>query len=114
MERSLGFLVALTLGCTFAAAIFGFGTQVYAWKSVYEGAVRREQLLLLTRLLVFVVLAVILVFRGGWRGVLAAIAMVVGATLLEWALFPVAHEWAAISDPAGYDREFGEEVSRPT
>ena len=111
MERSLGFLVALTLGCTFAAAIFGFGTQVYAWKSVYEGAVRREQLLLLTRLLVFVV---ILVFRGGWRGVLAAIAMVVGATLLEWALFPVAHKWAAISDPAGYDREFGEEVSRPT
>ena len=114
MERSLGFLVALTLGCTFAAAIFGFGTQVYAWKSVYEGTVRREQLLLLTRLLVFVVLAVILVFRGGWRGVLAAIAMVVGATLLEWALFPVAHEWAAISDLAGYDREFGEEVSRPT
>jgi hypothetical protein len=30
MERSLGSLVALTLGCTFAAALFGFGAQVYA------------------------------------------------------------------------------------
>jgi uncharacterized membrane protein YgaE (UPF0421/DUF939 family) len=29
MERSLGSLVALTLGCTFAA-LFGFGAQVYA------------------------------------------------------------------------------------
>jgi hypothetical protein len=46
--------------------------------------------------------------------VLAAVAMVVGATLLEWALFPLAHEWAAISDPAGYERKFGDEVSRPT
>jgi hypothetical protein len=60
------------------------------------------------------VLAVTLVLRGGWRGVLAAVAMVVGATLLEWALFPLAYEWAAISDPAGYERKFGEEVSRPT
>jgi hypothetical protein len=114
MERSLGHLVALTVGCTIAAAIFGFGVQVYAWKSAFEGDFGREQLILLTRLLVFLVLAVTLVLRGGWRGVLAALAMVVGATLLEWALFPLAHEWAAISDPAGYEREFGEEVSRPT
>ena len=114
MERSLGYLVALTVGCTIAAAIFGFGVQVYAWKSAYEGDFGREQLILLSRLLVFLVLAVTLVLRGGWRGVLAALAMVVGATLLEWALFPLAHEWAAIGDPAGYEREFGEEVSRPT
>jgi hypothetical protein len=114
MERSLGYLVALTVGCTIAAAVFGFGAQVYAWKSAYEGDFGREQLILLSRLLVFLVLAVTLVLRGGWRGVLAALAMVVGATLLEWALFPLAHEWAAISDPAGYEREFGEEVSRPT
>jgi len=113
MERSLGSLVALTIGCTVAAAIFGFGAQVYAWKSVYEGDLGREQLVLLTRLLVFLVLAVILVLRGGWRGVLAAVAMVIGATLVEWALFPLAHEWAAISDPAGYERKFGEGVSRP-
>jgi hypothetical protein len=114
MERSLGSLVALTVGCTFAAALFGFGAQVYAWKSVYEGDVGREQLILLTRLLVFLALALVLVFRGGWRGVLAALAMVVGATLVEWYLFPFAHEWAALSDPAGYEREFGEQASRPT
>lgn len=114
MERSLGFLIALALGCTFAAALFGFGAQVYAWRSVYEGDVGREQLILLTRLLVFLVLAITLVLRGGWRGVLAAVAMVVGATLLEWALFPLAYEWAAVSDPAGYARKFGDEVSRPT
>ena len=114
MERSLGSLVALTVGCTFAAALFGFGAQVYAWKSIYEGDVGREQLILLTRLLVFLALALVLVFRGGWRGVLAALAMVVGATLVEWYLFPFAHEWAALSDPAGYEREFGEQTSRPT
>ena len=113
MERSLGFLVALTVGCTFAAALFGFGAQVYAWKSVYEGDLGREQLILLTRLLVFVVLAVVLVFRGGWRGVVAAVAMAVGATLAEWALLPFAYDWAAISDPAGYEEKFGAHLSRP-
>ena len=113
MERSLGSLVALTVGCTFAAALFGFGAHVYAWKSAYEGDIGREQLILLARLLVFLVLAVTLVLRGGWRGVLAALTMVVGATLSEWALFPLAHEWAAISDPAGYERRFGEEFPRP-
>ena len=113
MERSLGSLVALTLGCTFAAALFGFGAQVYAWKSAYGGDLGREQLILLTRLLVFLVLAVVLVFRGGWRGVLAAVAMVVGATLAEWALFPFAYDWAAISDPAGYADKFGD-VGRPS
>jgi hypothetical protein len=114
MKRSLGYLVALTLACTAAAAIFGFGAQVYAWKSIYEGDTGREQLILLTRLFVFLALALVLVFQGGWRGVLAALAMVVGATLVEWALFPLAHDWAAISDPAGYEREFGEEIKRPT
>src|SRR5918911_3287872 len=111
MERSLGFLVALTLGCTFAAALYGFGAQVYTWKSVYGGDLGREQLILFTRLLVFVVLAVVLVFRGGWPGVLAAILMSVGATLIEWALFPFAYGWAALSDPQGYAEKFGD-VSR--
>jgi hypothetical protein len=113
MERSLVSLVALTLGCTLAATIFGFGAQVYAWKSAYAGDFGREQLILLSRLLVFLVLAVTLVLRDGWRGVVAALAMVVGATFLEWALFPLSYEWAAVSDPAGYEREFGGEVSRP-
>jgi hypothetical protein len=105
-------LVALTLGCTFAAALFGFGAQVYAWKSVYDGDLGREQLILLTRLAVYMVLAVILVFRGGWWGVLAAVLMVIGATFVEWALFPFAYGWAAIGDPSGYAEEFGE-VGRP-
>ncbi len=113
MERSLGFLVALTLGCTFAAALFGFGAQVYAWKSTYAGDLGREQLILLTRLLVFVVLAVVLVFRGGWPGVLAALLMAVGATFVEWVLFPFAYGWAAIEDPSGYAEKFGE-IGRPS
>ncbi len=113
MERSLGFLVALTLGCTFAAALFGFGAQVYAWKSAYAGDFGREQLIVLTRLLVFVTLAVVLVFRGGWPGVLAAMLMAVGATFIEWALFPFAYTWAAIEDPSGYAEKFGE-VGRPS
>jgi hypothetical protein len=113
MERSLGFLVALTLGCTFAAALFGFGAQVYAWRSAYAGDFGREQLILFSRLVVFVVLAVVLVFRGGWPGVLAAVVMTVGATFVEWALFPLAYGWAAIADPSGYAEEFGE-VGRPS
>jgi hypothetical protein len=113
MERSLGFLVALTLGCTFAAALFGFGAQVYAWKSAYAGDLGREQLILLARLLAFVALAAVLVFRGGWPGVLAAILMVIGATFIEWALFPFAYTWAAIEDPSDYAEKFGE-VGRPT
>ncbi len=112
MERSPGSLLALTLGCTFAAALFGFGAEVYAWKSVYEGQVGRQELILLTRLVVYIALAAILVFRGGWRGVLAAVVMVVVATLVEWALFPFAYDWASVSDPAGYDNKFGD-VGRP-
>ena len=104
--------MALTIGCTFAAALFGFGAQVYAWRSVYVGDFGREQLILLTRLAVYVVLALVLVFRGGWRGVLAAILMAVGATFIEWALFPVAYGWAAIGDPSGYAERFGE-IGRP-
>ncbi len=113
MEQRLGFLVALTIGCTFAAALFGFGAQVYAWRSVYAGDLGREQLILLSRLIVLVVLAVILVLRGGWPGVLAAILMTFGATFIEWALFPFAYGWAAIDDPAGYAERFGE-VGRPS
>jgi hypothetical protein len=105
-------LVALTLGCTFAAALFGFGAQVYAWKSVYDGDLGREQLILLTRLVVYIVLAVILVLRGGWWGVLAAALMVIGATFVEWALFPFAYGWAAIGDPSAYAEKFGK-VGRP-
>src|SRR3712207_8388811 len=108
MERSLGFLVALTIGCTFAAVLFGFGAQVYAWRSIYEGDFGREQLILLTRLAVFVVLAVVLVFRGGWPGVVAAILIAPGGNFIEWGLLPVALTWVAIGDPPGLAEKFGE------
>ncbi len=113
MTSSVRSLVALTLGCTFAAALFGFGAQVYAWKSAYEGDLGRAQLILFSRLLVLLVLAIILVFRGGWSGVLAATLMAVGATFVEWALYPFAYVWASIGDPSGYAEEFGE-IGRPS
>jgi hypothetical protein len=114
MERSRGSLLALTVACTFAAALFGFGASVFSWRSVYEGQITREQLIVVSRFFVFLALALLLVFRGGWRGVLAALAMVLGATLVEWALWPFAYEWAAIPDPSGYEQRFGERVGRPT
>ena len=114
MERSWGSLLALTVACTFAAALFGFGSTVFSWRSVYEGQITREQLIVVSRFFVFLALALLLVFRGGWRGVLAALVMVLGATLVEWALWPFAYEWAAIPDPSGYEQRFGERVGRPT
>jgi hypothetical protein len=112
MKDGLGSLIALTLGCTFAAALFGFGAEVYAWKSFYAEEFGRGQLILLSRLAVYVILALILVLRGGWRGVTAAIAMALVATVVEWALFPFAYGWAALEDPTGYAERFGE-VGRP-
>lgn len=113
MKKSTSSLLALTLGCTVAAAIFGFGSDVFSFRSAYADA-GREVPIQLTRALVFVTLAVILVFRGGWLGVGAAFVMTVCGTLVEWALFPFAFEFAAIEDPAGYEREYGESVARPT
>ena len=99
-------LIFLTVGCTFAAALFGFGTEVFAFRSVYEGS-GREGLLLITRLVVYLALALILVFRGGWWGVIAAVFMTVCATAAEWALLPAARGWAGLADPTGYAERFG-------
>jgi len=112
MERSMGSLIALTLGCTLAAIIFGFGTVVFTWRSAYEG-LGREALIQAARLFVYVALGVLLAFRGGWPGVLAAILMAIAATSVEWALYPFAYAWAAIDDPAGYADKFGG-VERPS
>lgn len=112
MKRNFRSLISLTVGCTFAAALFGFGCEVFAFRSAYEGN-SGGTLILLTRLGVYLVLAVTLVLRGEWWGVLAAIAMVVCATALEWALFPAAFQWASIVDPSGYEKEYGQAVSRP-
>ena len=112
MKRSLGSLVALTIACTVAATIFGFGSEIFSWRSAYKG-LGREELIQATRLFVYVALGVLLAFRGGWSGVLAAIVMATAATSAEWALYPFAYAWAAVDDPAGYAEMFGS-VERPS
>jgi hypothetical protein len=112
MKVSWRSLIALTVACTVAATIFGFGAQVFSWRSVYDG-LGRESLIQATRLFVFVALGVLLAFRGGWRGVVAAIVMATAATSLEWVLFPYSYAWATLDDPAGYADKFGG-VRRPT
>ncbi|MGF1472161.1 MAG: hypothetical protein ACFB50_10525 [Rubrobacteraceae bacterium] len=104
-------LLVLTVFYTFAAALVAFATDIFSFRASYEGS-GREILMQMTRLAVFVVLAVILVFKGGWKGVLAAIVMVLAATTIEWILFPLAFGWAATSDPSGYADRFGS-VGRP-
>jgi hypothetical protein len=111
MKENWRSLIALTVACTVAATIFGFGAQVFSWRSVY-GGLGREDLIQVTRLFVFVALGVLLAFRGGWRGVVAAIAMATAATTLEWLLFPYSYAWATLDDPAGYAEKFGG-VRRP-
>ena len=111
MKRSLGSLIALTLACAVAATIFGFGSEVFSWRSVYKG-LGREELIQTTRLFVYIALGVLLAFRGGWPGVLA-IVMATVATSAEWALYPFAYAWAAVDDPAGYAEKFGS-VGRPS
>lgn len=111
MKGSFSSLVALTVGCTVAATIFGFGSEVFSYRSIYDGS-GRDGLIQITRLFVFVALGVLLAFRGGWMGVVAAVVMATAATTAEWALFPFAYSWASIEDPAGYVEKFGG-VRRP-
>jgi len=105
-------LAALTLLCTFSAALFGFGAGVLSFQSAYEDS-GREPLIQLTRLVVYLALAVLLVYKGHWKGVLAAILMVAAATAIEWGLLPVSYTWASLGDPEGYAEELGG-VQRPS
>lgn len=104
-------LIALALGCTLAAVLFGFGAVVFSLQSAYEGQ-GREPLIQATATLVYLGLALILVFKGGWKGVLAAVVMVIGATAVVWALLPLALGLAGLGDPAGYAGRFAG-FSRP-
>jgi len=108
MKPGTGSLLALALGCAFAAAFFGFGTAVFGFQSAYEGQEGRLVLAQIARLAVFVVLGVLLALRGGWRGVVLAVGMVMLATLVNWLLLPFALGFASIGDPAGYAERFGE------
>jgi hypothetical protein len=112
MKESWRSLIALTVACTVAATIFGFGSEVFSWRSVYK-SLGRGELIQTTRLFVYIAFGVLLAFRGGWPGVLAAIAMATAATSAEWALYPFAFAWAAVDDPAGYAERFGS-VGRPS
>lgn len=105
MKGGLASLLALAVGCTFAAALFAFGAQVFVIQSIYEGS-GREVLILVARLAVLVVLALVLVFKGGWYGVLAAIGMTLAASYLVWLLLPASLGFASISDPEGYSERF--------
>ncbi len=111
MEQSTKSLLAMTVFYAFVAALFGFGIDIFSFRSAYAGD-GREVLILLVRLVVFIALAVILDFKGGWQRVLAAIVMAATATTVEWALFPPAYDWAALGDPGGYVKVF-DDVGRP-
>ena len=112
MSRDTKSLLALTLGCTVAAALFGFVANVFSLRSAFEGA-GRGVLLQTAATVTYLALALILVFKGGWRGVLAAIAMILCATAVSWALFPLSLGLAGVSDPAGYAERF-EGFRKPT
>lgn len=105
-------LLALTLGCMVAAALFGFGANVFSLKSAFEGS-GRELLLQATATVVYLGLALVLVFKGGWKGVLAAIAMVATATAITWALLPLSLGLAGVGDPGGYAERF-KDFRRPS
>jgi hypothetical protein len=112
VSRDAKSLVALTLGCAFAAALFGFGTSMLSFQSAYEEQ-GREQLLFFAREVVYVALAILLVMKGGWWGVLAAVSMTIGATTAEWLLFPAAYTWAGTGEPPGYAERFAD-MGRPS
>lgn len=112
MKQSTKSLVALTVVCTLAAIVFGFGSEVFSFKSTYQGT-GQTPIIMLTRLIFYLALAVILAFKGGWPGVLAAIVMVAAATTVEWLLFPFSYGWASLGDPSGYAKKFGE-IVRPS
>lgn len=111
MQRSTLSLILLTAACTFAATLYGFGSSVYSWRSVFEGS-GHEALIQATRVFVYVTLGVLLAFRGGWPGVAAAVVMALAATSAEWALFPLSFGWAALGEEGAYARKFGD-VARP-
>jgi hypothetical protein len=113
MEPETRSLIYLTAGCALAAALTGFVTGTLSFRGSYANNAALVGLLQVTRLAVFLILALVLVFRGGWWGVVATAAMVVAATTIEWALFPLSLSLASIPDPAGYAERFGS-LERPS
>lgn len=106
-------LVALTIACAVAAAIFGFGSEIFAFRYTLSDDAGRAELIILTRIVVFISFGILLAFRGGWWGVGAGIAMAVGATLIEWALFPLAYD-LAVAQADSVPRSAPNSVARPS
>jgi hypothetical protein len=111
MQMSTKSLALLALSCAFAGTVFGLGSAIFSFSSIYEDT-GRAQFFQLASTVVYLTLAILLVLNGGWRGVLAATLMVLGATAAVWALLPLALVWASVSDPAGYAERFGD-MRRP-
>ncbi|HVE99772.1 MAG TPA: hypothetical protein VNA27_00315 [Rubrobacteraceae bacterium] len=105
MSKDTRSLLVLTVGYTFAAILFGFGANVFSFRSAYE-ELGRETLIQATSIFVYLGLALLLVFKGGWKGVLATLFMMVGATAIIWALFPLSLGLAGVGDPEGYAERF--------
>lgn len=85
---------------------------MFSFRSAYEG-LERESLMQATSTLVYMGLALILVFKGSWRGVLTVLFMVIGATAISWWLFPLSLGLVSIEDPEGYAERFAN-FSRPS
>ncbi|WP_119068801.1 hypothetical protein [Rubrobacter indicoceani] len=107
------FPIGLGLACLAAATVFGFGSEVFSAGFFYSGDEGRAQVVLLGRLVALVALAVMLVFRGGWGGVVVALTMALGATFIEWLLLPVAFDWAAAQAPPELARQIPDGITRP-
>lgn len=105
MSKDTRSLLVLTVSYTFAAILFGFGANVFSFRSAYE-ELGRETLIQATSIFVYLGLALLLVFKGGWKGVLATLFMMVGATAIIWALFPLSLGLAGVGDPEGYAERF--------
>ncbi len=105
MSKDTRSLLVLTVGYTFAAILFGFGANVFSFRSAYA-ELGRESLIQATSIFVYLGLALLLVFKGGWKGVLATLFMMVGATAIIWVLFPLSLGLAGVGDPEGYAERF--------
>lgn len=99
-------LLALTVGCTIAAVLFGIVANLFSFQSAFEET-GRGVLVQTAATVVYLALALLLVFKGGWRGVVAALAMILGVTAITWALLPFSLGLAGVGDPTGYAERFG-------
>lgn len=66
MERDTKSLLALTVFCAFSATLFGLGTDIFSFRGSFAGD-GREILMIVMRVVVYITLALVLVFKGAGR-----------------------------------------------